>query len=136
MSADLTSWRGAVIYLLEAGILFLGFRALFRAAGWSPRIRNWIYAIAIYPGFFGAATEWITTSSPLPALLGVPMYWISLPGDNSIGWTPAPLISLAIINSVPFRTAAGLYIFEALSFLSWVAICVLLFRSSAGKSLK
>lgn len=136
MGADLTSWLGAGIYLLEAWILFLGFRLFFRLAGWSRRSRNIAYAIAAYPGFFGAATEWITTSAPLPALLGAPMCLVSLPGDNTIGWTPAPLISVAIIGSVPWKAASGLYIFEALSFLSWITICILLFRSLAKEERK
>lgn len=130
MSADPTSWLGAGIYLLETGLLFLGFRFLFQSMGWR-RGRNIAYAIAAYPGFFGAATQWITASLPLPALLGVPTYFVALPGDNSIGWTPAPLISIAIVSSVPFDAAYGLYVFEAASFFSWIAICVLLFRSAA-----
>lgn len=136
MAVDLTSWRGVAVYLLEAGILFLVFRAVFRATGWSHRIRNIAYAIAAYPGFFGAATEWGTTSSPLPALLGAPMYLVSLPPDNTIGWTPVPLISVAIMGSVPWKAASGLYIFEALSFLSWIAICIWLFRSLAKEKWK
>lgn len=136
MGADLTSWLGVFIYLLEVGILFLGFRLLFRLAGWSHKSRNIVYAIAAYPGFFGAATEWGTTSSPLPALLGAPMYLLSLPPDNTIGWTPAPLISVAIIGSVPWKAASGLYIFEALSFLIWLTICIVLFRSLAREKRK
>ncbi len=136
MSVDLTSWRGVVVYLFEAGILFVVFRALFRATGGSRRVRNIVYAMAAYPGFFGAAIEWGTASSPLPALLGAPMYLISLPADNTIGWTPAPLISVAIIGSVPWKAASGLYIFEALSFLSWIAICIWLFRSLAKEKPK
>lgn len=136
MSADPTSWLGAGIYVLEAGLLFLGFRFLFQSIGGSSKSRNIAYAIAVYPGFFGAATQWITASLPLPALLGVPTYFVTLPGDNSIGWTPAPLISIAIVGSVPFDAAYGLYVFEAVSFLSWIAICVLLFRSAAKQRSK
>ena len=129
MSADLSSWQGAGIYVAEAGILFLGFRAVFQAVGWSRRIRNIAYAIAAYPGFFGAALDTMALSSPLPALLGIPLYLTSFSGV-SIGWTPAPLISVAIMGSVPFEAASGLYIFEALSVLSWIVICALLFRSA------
>lgn len=126
-----------VIGFLETMVLFGLFWVVFRIFRGSPVVRNRVVYVVSYPGVFAAASGWIGFVVPIPAILGVPLVFLTgqLNGVGDAAWFPAPFLSAGLGFEGPQHTVAAFFFGEIALLIAWGVAVRLIhtrFASSPG----
>ncbi len=110
-----------VIGLLETLLVFGLFWIPFRLANGRPSVRNWTVYVASYPGTVVAVGGWIGVVVPVPAILGVPLMFLTgqLSGGDDAGWFPAPLMNYALGFEGPTNVVFAFVAGELALLIAW-----------------
>ena len=111
-----------VIGLIETAVIFAVFWAIFRLFNANTVVRNWIVYAASYPGTFAAVGGWIGVVVPIPAILGVPLVFVTgqLTGANDAGWLPAPFMTFTMGFEGPTPVVAAFLVGEIALVIAWI----------------
>ena len=120
MNTAYTVVAAATIALLETLLLFGILFFIFSFFQSYKSLRNKIFYVVSYPGVFAAVGGFIGVVFPLPLVLGLPVWLISLiESKSSLAWIPLPFLTLSTGFDGPTDTILMFFISEVIVFSIW-----------------